>query len=70
MNGRARWATFAPHLRPPPVALAILFSARAGGALVLVSGYNPLLAFAEIVKGSLSFDSLPDSGTGRRRSSA
>jgi len=60
MNGRARWATFAPHLRPPPVALAILFSALAGGALVLVSGYNPLLAFAEIVKGSLSFDSLPD----------
>ena len=60
MNGRARWATLAPYLRPPPVALAILFSALAGGTLVLVSGYNPLHAYGEIVEGSLSFDSLPD----------
>ena len=49
-----------PRLRPPPVALAILFAALAGGALVLVSGHDPLQAYAEIVKGSLSRDSLPD----------
>ena len=60
MNGRARWATLAPYLRPPPIALAILFSALVGGTLVLISGYNPLHAYAEIVEGSLSLDSLPD----------
>jgi len=40
--------------------LAILFSTLVGGALVLVSGHNPLRAYAEIVEGSLSLDSLPD----------
>ena len=40
--------------------LAFLFSALAGGALVLASGHNPLSAYAEIVEGSLSLDSLPD----------
>jgi simple sugar transport system permease protein len=40
--------------------LAILFSTLVGGALVLVSGHNPLHAYAEIVEGSLSLDSLPD----------
>ncbi len=60
MNGRARWATLAPRLRLPPVALAVLFSVLAGGALVLVSGHDPLHAYAEIVEGSLSLDSLPD----------
>ncbi len=58
MTERPRWAALA--LRPPPVALAILFSALAGGALVLASGRNPLQAYAEIVQGSLSLDSLPD----------
>jgi len=40
--------------------LAILFSTLVGGALVLFSGHNPLHAYAEIVEGSLSLDSLPD----------
>ena len=40
--------------------LAILFSTLVGGALVLVSGHDPLHAYAEIVEGSLSLDSLPD----------
>jgi simple sugar transport system permease protein len=54
-------ATLALHgLRPPPVALAILFAALVGGALVAASGANPLDAYAEIVRGSLSADSLPD----------
>jgi ABC-type uncharacterized transport system permease subunit len=60
VNGRARWTALAPRLRPPPVVLAVLFSALAGGGLVLVSGHNPLHAYAEIVEGSLSLDSLPD----------
>jgi ABC-type uncharacterized transport system permease subunit len=60
MNGASRWTAVALRLRPPPVALAILFAALAGGALVLVSGHDPLQAYAEIVKGSLSRDSLPD----------
>ena len=60
MNGRARWTATSPRLRPPPVLLAILFSTLVGGALVLVSGHNPLHAYAEIVEGSLSLDSLPD----------
>jgi simple sugar transport system permease protein len=57
VNGRARWTA---RLRPPRVLLAILFSTLVGGALVLVSGHNPLLAYGEIVQGSLSLDSLPD----------
>jgi general nucleoside transport system permease protein len=60
MNGPARWTAVALRLRPPPVAIATLFAAIAGGALVLVSGHDPLQAYAEIVKGSLSRDSLPD----------
>jgi ABC-type uncharacterized transport system permease subunit len=58
VNGRARWTS--PRLKAPPVVLAILFSTLVGGALVLVSGHNPLNAYAEIVEGSLSLDSLPD----------
>jgi ABC-type uncharacterized transport system permease subunit len=58
MSGYSRWTALAT--RPPPVALAILFSALAGGVLVLVSGHNPLNAYAEIVEGSLSLGSLPD----------
>ena len=60
MNGRARRTATSPRLRPPPVLLAILFSTLVGGALVLFSGHNPLHAYAEIVEGSLSLDSLPD----------
>jgi len=60
MNGGPRWTAVALRLRPPPVAIAILFAALAGGALVLVSGHDPLQAYAETVKGSLSRDSLPD----------
>ena len=60
MNGRRRWGALALRLRPPPVALAVLFSALAGGALVLASGHNPLRAYADIVQGSLSPPSLPD----------
>ena len=59
MNGRARW-TSTSRRRPPPVLLAILFSTLVGGALVLFSGHNPVHAYAEIVEGSLSLDSLPD----------
>ena len=58
MSGRARWTS--PRLPPPAVLLAILISTLVGGALVLVSGHNPLQAYAEIVEGSLSLDSLPD----------
>ena len=60
MNGRARWTATSSRLRPPPVLLAILISTLVGGALVLVSGHNPLQAYAEIVEGSLSLNSLPD----------
>jgi simple sugar transport system permease protein len=61
MNGRSRWTALAPQiLRPPPVVLAIVFSALAGGALVLVSGHDPLRAYAEIVRGSVFPESLPD----------
>ena len=35
-------------------------AALAGAALILVSGHDPLSAYAEIVGGSLSPDSLPD----------
>jgi general nucleoside transport system permease protein len=60
VNGRARWTATSPRLRRPPVLLAILFSTLVGGALVLFSGHNPLHAYAEIVEGSLSLDSLPN----------
>ncbi len=48
------------RLRIPPVALAAGFAALAGAALILVSGHDPLSAYAEIVRGSLSPESLPD----------
>jgi general nucleoside transport system permease protein len=60
MNGRPRWIALPLRLQPPPVALAILFSALVGGALVLAAGHNPLRAYADIVAGSLSLGSLPD----------
>src|SRR5260370_24135030 len=61
MSGFARLAGLAPRaLHPPRVALAISFAALVSGALVLASGANPLDAYAEIVRGSLSLDSLPD----------
>jgi simple sugar transport system permease protein len=46
--------------RIPPEALAIGFAALAGAALILVSGHDPLDAYTEIVKGSLSLAALPD----------
>ena len=48
------------RLRPPPVILAVCFAGLTGAALILASGYNPLIASAEIVRGSLSPASLPD----------
>ena len=42
------------------MALAALFSALAGAALILVSGGDPLTAYAEIVRGSLFPSALPD----------
>ena len=48
------------RLRIPPVALAIGFAASVGAALILVSGHDPLSAYAEIVRGSLSPGALPD----------
>jgi ABC-type uncharacterized transport system permease subunit len=46
--------------RIPRVALAVCFAALAGAALILVSGHDPLSAYAEIVRGSLSPAALPD----------
>ncbi|MBV9289234.1 MAG: ABC transporter permease [Hyphomicrobiales bacterium] len=60
VNDGARSSAFPLRLRPPPVALAVLFAAVAGGLLVLLSGHDPLLAYREIVEGSLSLGSLPD----------
>src|SRR4029077_18543232 len=48
------------RLRIPPVALAIGFAALVGAALILVSGHDPLSAYAEIARGSLSPGALPD----------
>jgi simple sugar transport system permease protein len=48
------------RLRIPPTALAIGFAFLAGAALIVVSGHDPLGAYAEIVKGSLSLAALPD----------
>ncbi len=44
----------------PPAATAIVFAALIGGVLVLASGANPLNAYYQILAGSLSFGSLPD----------
>ena len=46
--------------RIPRVALAVGFAALAGAALILVSGHDPLSAYAEIARGSLSPAALPD----------
>jgi general nucleoside transport system permease protein len=48
------------RFRIPPVALAIGFAALVGAALILASGLDPLSAYFEIVKGSLSLGALPD----------
>ena len=44
----------------PRVALAVGFAALAGAALILVSDHDPLSAYAEIARGSLSPAALPD----------
>lgn len=46
--------------RPPSAAIAILFAAVVGGALVLASGANPLDAYAEIFIGACAWDNLPN----------
>ena len=46
--------------RPPAVVIAILFGVLAGGLLVLASGANPFQAYAEILRGSLAPDALPN----------
>ena len=47
--------------RPPAAAIAILFAALVGGALVLASGANPLDAYAEIVhRRAVAWDNLPN----------
>jgi general nucleoside transport system permease protein len=46
--------------RIPPAALAIGFAALVGAALILLSGHDPLRAYAEIARGSLSPQALPD----------
>ncbi|MEO8667782.1 MAG: ABC transporter permease [Bauldia sp.] len=50
----------ARRLRLPPVATAILLGIVIGGILVFVSGANPATAYYEILVGSLSPDSLPN----------
>ncbi len=42
--------------RAPPALIAIIFATLAGGALVLVSGANPIDAYARIVTGALAPD--------------
>jgi len=49
-----------PRLRAPPAAVALLFAALVGGALILASGANPLLAYYQILVGSLGWGALPD----------
>ncbi len=46
--------------RPPSAALAILFAAIVGGALVFASGANPAEAYAQIFFGALAWDNLPN----------
>ncbi len=56
-------ASVAPRrwrLRLPPAASAILVGALVGALLVAISGANPLDAYGQILQGSLSLDSLPD----------
>jgi simple sugar transport system permease protein len=47
-------------LRPPSGAIAILFAAIVGGALVFASGENPAEAYAQILVGALAWDNLPN----------
>jgi simple sugar transport system permease protein len=47
-------------LHLPPAATAIVFAILIGGALVAVSGANPLRAYYEILVGSLGWGALPD----------
>jgi len=48
------------RLRPPSGAIAILFAAIVGGALVFASGENPAEAYAQILVGALAWDNLPN----------
>jgi general nucleoside transport system permease protein len=50
----------AARLRLPPAATAIAVAVLIGGVLVLVSGANPFRAYCEIIIGSLSWNSLPN----------
>ena len=61
MNRRARWtATFAAPAAPSRVCSRSCSQRWSAAALVLFSGHDPLHAYAEIVEGSLSLGSLPD----------
>jgi general nucleoside transport system permease protein len=61
MSPAPRLAAFGlPRFRLPPSIVAILFAAIVGGALVLASGANPAEAYLQILIGSLSWNSLPD----------
>jgi general nucleoside transport system permease protein len=60
VNAAPRFGAGAMRLRPPPTVVAILFAAIIGGALVLASGANPVEAYYQILIGSLSWASLPD----------
>jgi simple sugar transport system permease protein len=48
------------RLCPPPALVAIVVAVVVGGALVLVSGANPIQAYAAIVEGALAPDNLPN----------
>jgi len=48
------------RLRLPAAALAIGFAALTGAGLILIAGHDPVRAFVEIIRGSLSLDALPD----------
>lgn len=53
-------ANFGGKLRAPPALVAIAFAVLVGGVLVLVSGADPLQAYAQIVVGALWPQNLPD----------
>jgi simple sugar transport system permease protein len=48
------------RLSVPLIVLAMSFAGLAGAALILVSGYSPVSAYAEIVRGSIWPAALPD----------
>jgi ABC-type uncharacterized transport system permease subunit len=52
------WNETIARLRPPPALAAIAFAVVVGGALVLLSGANPLQAYLQIVVGALRPDNL------------